>query len=548
MHKIISLFGILLFSCAQAGDLPYSKGALVWQDNFTGGNGWSRLESARFSNGTLTIKAGEGNGDSGDKALARNVLGQETKSTQKTNYTVSRGVMGPLKNAAGYLMEVSVDIKSSGVPVPDITWEGVRFAVNYATSTTDYTDTYYGIRGDFGWKTFRFKTRIPSDVRDMSVTLGILGREGEASFRNLKFTVLDLPRRAYFPKTSPPPYKGQNLGGLRGFNSQNGVIPQLKRIAPKWKANIYKGRMNLPKEILPNAELDRWLEANIFKTWDQAPAKAAEAGVYFVMELSASPWRDPADKTGSTEFQYYKPGYADYLVKIWEKIARRYKGAKNIYGFELLNESPVRLEKQEDTPDYEEMMERIALAINKIDPERTIIVQPEEYWGIRAFETMRPINARNVVYAPHFYSPFPFTHQMIGGNPYPVPYPGKVGSREWNKELLRRDLQPARDFQQAYNVHMIVSEFGAIAAAPGREQWVNDAIEIFEEYDWDWMFHAAEEWWGWRPDRVLNRELPFDPAKWSEEKFWKEDDSAPTGQVLRKFFQKNRLPAIAPSR
>lgn len=546
MHKIISFFGILLFSCVQAGDLPYSKGALVWQDNFTGGDGWSRLESARFSNGIITIKAGEGGGDSGEKALARNVLGQETKSTQKTNYTVSRGVMGPLKNAAGYLMEVSVEIKSSGVPVPDVTWEGVRFAVNYATSTTDFSDTYYGIRGDFGWKTFRFKTRIPSDVRDMSVTLGILGREGEASFRNLKFTVLDLPRRAYFPKTPPsPPYKGRNLGGLRGFNSQNGVIPQLKRIAPKWNANVYKGRMSLPKEILPDAELDRWLEANIFKTWDQAPAKAAEAGVYFVMELSASQWRDPADKTGSTDFQYYKQGYADYLVKIWEKIARRYKGAKNIYGFELLNESPVRIEKQPGYPDYEEMMERIALAINKIDPERTIIVQPEEYWGVRAFETMRPINARNVVYAPHFYSPFAFSHQMIGGNPYPVPYPGKVGSREWNKELLRRDLQPARDFQKAYNVHMIVSEFGAIAAAPGREQWVNDSIEIFEEYGWDWMFHAAEEWWGWRPDWVRS-ELPFDPAKWSEEKFWKEDDSAPTAQVLRKYFRKNRLPSIAP--
>ena len=60
-------------------------------------------------------------------------------------------------------------------------------------------------------------------------------------------------------------------------------------------------------------------------------------------------------------------------------------------------------------------------------------------------------------------------------------------------------LQPVRDFQLAYNVHIYAGEFSAIRWAPGDSatQYLRDVIELFEEYGWDWSYHAYREWDGW---------------------------------------------------
>ena len=58
-------------------------------------------------------------------------------------------------------------------------------------------------------------------------------------------------------------------------------------------------------------------------------------------------------------------------------------------------------------------------------------------------------------------------------------------------------LAPVREFQLAYNVHIYVGEFSAIRWAPGAADYLRDCIELFEEYDWDWTYHAYREWDGW---------------------------------------------------
>jgi len=68
-------------------------------------------------------------------------------------------------------------------------------------------------------------------------------------------------------------------------------------------------------------------------------------------------------------------------------------------------------------------------------------------------------------------------------------------------------MLPAIEFQQAYNVHIYVGEFSVIRWAPGDSgyQYLRDVIDLFEEYGWDWSYHAFREWDGWSvehgPDR-----------------------------------------------
>ena len=78
-----------------------------------------------------------------------------------------------------------------------------------------------------------------------------------------------------------------------------------------------------------------------------------------------------------------------------------------------------------------------------------------------------------------------------------VRYPGKMGSEYWDKEMIRKRLQAVRDFQKRHNARIFVGEFSAILWAPGAADYLRDCIEIFEEYGWDWTYHAFREWDGW---------------------------------------------------
>ncbi len=39
------------------------------------------------------------------------------------------------------------------------------------------------------------------------------------------------------------------------------------------------------------------------------------------------------------------------------------------------------------------------------------------------------------------------------------------------------------------------------AWAPGAGEYLRDCIDIFEEYGWDWCYHAFREWEGWSVER-----------------------------------------------
>ena len=86
-------------------------------------------------------------------------------------------------------------------------------------------------------------------------------------------------------------------------------------------------------------------------------------------------------------------------------------------------------------------------------------------------------------------------------------YPGVIGAHRWDKERLREAMQPAIDFQRDYNVHIYVGEFSAIRWAPDHSacRYLRDLIDLFEQYGWDWSYHAYREWDGWSvehgPDR-----------------------------------------------
>lgn len=45
----------------------------------------------------------------------------------------------------------------------------------------------------------------------------------------------------------------------------------------------------------------------------------------------------------------------------------------------------------------------------------------------------------------------------------------------WNKEVIRKHLQPVRDFQLRHNARIYVGEFSAIVWVPGAKKYLSEA-------------------------------------------------------------------------
>jgi len=216
------------------------------------------------------------------------------------------------------------------------------------------------------------------------------------------------------------------------------------------------------------------------------------------------------------------------------KIARRFKGNPAVWGYDLVNEPVQNVLPKAGEPDYLGIQVLAAKAIRKVDPDTPIIIEVDQWDSAEGFKYIEPVDVSNVVYQVHnMYHPGNFTHQGVHGNKVGISYPGKINGVETDKEMLRGHLAPVREFQLAYNVQIYVGEFSAIRWAPNDSaaRYLSDCIEIFEEYGWDWSYHAFREWDGW------SLEHSADP-----------DDHQRTAtpgsrlQVMLKWFAKNQKP------
>lgn len=178
-----------------------------------------------------------------------------------------------------------------------------------------------------------------------------------------------------------------------------------------------------------------------------------------------------------------------------------------MWGYDLLNE-PVEGRRGEGLLDWRALAERVARRVRAADPRKAIFVEPGSGGGWDNLPFFPPLDVPGIIYSVHMYEPLRFTHQgVLAEYPAGVAYPGEIEGKFWNKEALRKMLQPVRNYQEDYNVPIYLGEFSAPRWAPGESAaaWLRDCIALFEEYGWDWSYHAFREWHGW------NVELGPDP-------------------------------------
>ena len=184
-------------------------------------------------------------------------------------------------------------------------------------------------------------------------------------------------------------------------------------------------------------------------------------------------------------------------IDAWKMIATRYKDNPTIFGYDLINEPTVI----GPTPfHWADVQYDVAKEIRKIDPETPIMFEGNRAASAVYFN-VRPIPLKNIFYEIHMYHPGDYCFQGVNDKAYVAEYPKRAVRYTMDRESLRASMGRVIDFQKKYGAKIYVGEFTATRWVPdGGGKYLDDLISLFEEYHWDWTFHAFREWNGFSPE------------------------------------------------
>ena len=422
-------------------------------------------------------------------------------------------------------IHATIRARGKGIGRPDKSYFGLKFMFHYIDPETHAAKWPQADHrgGDFDWTTLDLVADLgPEPVGEIDITLGLQNVEGRVEFDLSSFEygpheLYKFPRHnqdwvVRYPAHNPAAASRTHDQGVaasrtRDSSREHGAA-QLRgamlpydpteediRALASWGGTI--GRFQMSRNFqkidgnLDFPEYVAWLDGRL-DLLEKVLGWAREVGMKICVDLHVPPGsiRDNSEMRMFTD----KACLALY-IECWEKIARRFRGNTDvIYGYDLLNEPH---QNPHDVPwSYWDAQRFAAEAIRRIDPDTAIVMEANQSSSAPAYEYMSPLAMSNVIYEIHMYIPSEYTHQGVtGGWSEPRKWPDE--SRDWNKEMLRRKLEPVVAFSKRHHAKIFVGEFSAIAWAEGAENYLRDCIELFDEYGWDWCYHAFNEWRGW---------------------------------------------------
>jgi len=418
----------------------------------------------------------------------------------------------PVEQLRGTRLRIAGRIKSDNVKEPPQSYNGIKMMLILDAPSGKQWLQRNAVWGTFDWKEAAFMAKVPEDITDATLLLGIENTTGTAWFDDITITVIGKKPVRPSEKPTVPVYKGHDLPRLRGVmvNPNSFKSEDLKVIAGDWKANhirwqlLWGGFPNGPADTATVEEYAAWID----KQCEQLDALLPELrryGVRIALDVHTPPGgRMPRQTSGSEMRLFQEKQFQDAFVATWQKLARKYKDDEVVWCYDLLNE-PVEgdMPKIEGLLDWRELALKTSKEIRKIDPEKAIVIEPAP-WGapdvLEWFEPFDPKEVPNVVYSVHMYMPHAFTHQGVYESPVGLVYPGRMpDSKHWDKEQIRHSLRSVIDYANDFGVAIYIGEFGSIRWAPENStyRYLRDCIEVFEEEGWDWAYHAFREWDGW---------------------------------------------------
>lgn len=193
-------------------------------------------------------------------------------------------------------------------------------------------------------------------------------------------------------------------------------------------------------------------------------------------------------------------GQADVAACVHTLVAAFVGHGPELMGFDFWAE-PVTEPGNQVPAGYAQMQQTICDTISALDPLATIIIHAAPWGGAPSYVNMAlPTTTNPVMASFHFYAPRKngtqpdYTHQGIGGNPWPEPFPGPI---------LPQQTQALVDWLKVHPMPVWVGEFSAVVDAPDGEQWCATRAaafeQLFKQYGLVSLYFDVGGWQGWDP-------------------------------------------------
>lgn len=363
--------------------------------------------------------------------------------------------------------------------------------------------------------------------------------EGRAEVKTIRFIPVSEEKTILDPvklRASRP-----NPEIVRGFMVAPEFSKETARDLRSWGADVI--RLQIFPLSFARQRNQEWREAMpaFLDDVEEKVKIARDHRLKVVIDLHHPPM--PGVRADDTEM-WEHPDLEKNFTAFWRAVATRLKPYGDvIWGYDLLNEPLDRNQLPHAPREWRPLAVKILKAIREIDPDVWIIYEPGPGGGTAGLRNLRPLPDYKVIYSTHFYDPGAFTHQGIHNiagtdrlkveEKINVRYPGVIDGVYYDKGKLAESLKIIDDFQARYPVPWFIGEFSVVRWAPAGsgEQFLRDALELFEERKWSWTYHAFREHHCWSLEH--------------DGQFWREGmpspkpvGDTPRGQVVRNFLTK----------
>lgn len=515
MKKTISAFVLL---AAWSATAAFQTGRTLYENQFTE----REMDSKQLSRSKVHLPRG---GENGDGALW-------IRDPKEKSNPLYRIVLDPAMFSSGGYYVLEAKYRGEDLKKGERHYFGPAITLCYKTRSLKNRTRWKGAEIQLGtpnWTHYFYVEKFqPNDVTEIAIHINNHQGRGEFYVDWVRISEgREIPDETVVPpenKEAAAIRRGRDIFKADSRNHYSGPITRYRgfQVNPnrltvkdiddlgKWGANLIRFGFSGGEPVKTEEEYLRWVDSRIARL-DSLMPHLERNGIKVVIAFSKIPG---AKRTNYASVNLKNSSDFGALEKAWKKVASHYRKNPNIYGYDLLNE-PAGI----DADDWNRVAEELVKAIRTVDPD-TLVINP--------FVT-RFFPGENMVYSPHIYQPHTLTHQGVAERGVAWKYPGYINGVYWDKEQLRVTLKPFIDFQQKYNARIYIGEFSCIAWAEGRDRYIQDCIELFEEYGWDWTYHAFREWPPWSVEH--ERAAPY--------KFRKADRDTPAKKTLLKYFKLN---------
>ncbi|MDD5727602.1 MAG: cellulase family glycosylhydrolase [Victivallales bacterium] len=382
-------------------------------------------------------------------------------------------------------------------------WHSPKLALTYISGGKKH---YPGLAIPYGtteWGLVKRYYILPDDVSKLYLYAGLELCTGVFSIADIKICraveisneAMQAKYRNHINREAAKIPRGNGNTQYRGVMLGRDLTPEAFSVLKEWNVNLVRYPI-APRGVFKNnvktqAQYLEMIDSEI-KILDQVVEMARKNGIKVVIDVHRGPGSVVSIESSNILTENTS---LETLTMAWRKLATHYRNNPVIYGYDLLNE-PVASNyiKGKSGSPWEIMVKHLVKAIREIDPNTPIIV---EWFLNNNLSDYFLVEDPHIIYSPHFYRPKEYVYQGILGNRIPFTYPGEINGVYYDKEQLRVTLKSCILFQKKHDVKIYVGEFSVLAWAKGADQWLKDVTELFEEYGWDWTYHAFREWTAW---------------------------------------------------